>query len=119
MKSAHIVLEGYRPGVMERLGLGPDEALKANPALVYGRMTGWGQDGPVSHAAGHDINYIALSGVLYSCGTKDSGPVPADDLDYCIPFGKARIIRPGSACTILACGNMVPICVAAATGRWL
>ncbi|WP_292983362.1 MULTISPECIES: CaiB/BaiF CoA-transferase family protein [unclassified Oceanicaulis] len=75
MKSAHIVLEGYRPGVMERLGLGPEEALKANPALVYGRMTGWGQYGPLAHAAGHDLNYIALTGVLDAIGPKDK-PVP-------------------------------------------
>ena len=75
MKGAHIVLEGYRPGVMERLGLGPEEALKANPALVYGRMTGWGQYGPLAHAAGHDLNYIALTGALDAIGPKDK-PVP-------------------------------------------
>ncbi len=61
---ADVVLEGFRPGVMERLGLGPDVALKRNPGLVYGRMTGWGQDGPLAQAAGHDINYIALTGAL-------------------------------------------------------
>src|SRR5262249_49094707 len=58
------LIEGFRPGVMERLGLGPEICLARNPRLVYGRMTGWGQDGPVAHIAGHDINYIALSGVL-------------------------------------------------------
>lgn len=70
------LIEGFRPGVMERLGLGPDEALKRNPALAYGRMTGWGQEGPLSQAAGHDINYIALSGVLNSIGRTGTGPVP-------------------------------------------
>ena len=76
VEQADALVEGFRPGVAERLGLGPDVCLARNEKLVYGRMTGWGQDGPVSHAAGHDINYIALSGVLYSCGTKESGPVP-------------------------------------------
>jgi len=75
MKSADIILEGYRPGVMERLGLGPEQALKANPKLVYGRMTGWGQHGPLAHAAGHDLNYIALTGALDAIGPKDK-PVP-------------------------------------------
>jgi len=71
-----VLIEGFRPGVTERLGLGPETCLERNPALVYGRMTGWGQDGPYAHAAGHDINYIALSGVLSMIGRKDSGPVP-------------------------------------------
>ncbi|MFS2317676.1 CaiB/BaiF CoA transferase family protein [Maricaulis sp. D1M11] len=72
---ADILIEGYRPGVMERLGLGPDVALTANPKLVYGRMTGWGQYGPLAHAAGHDLNYIALTGALGAIGTQDT-PVP-------------------------------------------
>lgn len=75
MSRAEIVFEGFRPGVMERLGLGPDVALKRNPKLVYGRMTGWGQDGPLAAAAGHDINYIALTGALHAIGTKER-PVP-------------------------------------------
>nr|WP_233205056.1 CaiB/BaiF CoA-transferase family protein [Alkalicaulis satelles] len=75
IKSADILLEGYRPGVMERLGLGPDVCLKANPGLVYGRMTGWGQHGPLAHTAGHDLNYIALTGALDAIGPKDK-PVP-------------------------------------------
>jgi alpha-methylacyl-CoA racemase len=70
------LIEGFRPGVMERLGLGPDACLARNPRLVYGRMTGWGQQGPLAHLAGHDINYIALSGALAAIGTADSGPVP-------------------------------------------
>ncbi len=67
-QKADALIEGFRPGVMERLGLGPDVVLAANPKLVYGRMTGWGQDGPLAPRAGHDINYIALSGVLNAIG---------------------------------------------------
>ena len=73
---ADALIEGFRPGVMERLGLGPDVLLAANPKLVYGRMTGFGQDGPMAQAAGHDINYIALAGVLHAIGRKGGGPVP-------------------------------------------
>src|SRR5512143_3370206 len=75
METADVVFEGFRPGVMERLGLGPDVALRRNPKLVYGRMTGWGQTGPYSQAAGHDMNYIAITGALNAIGTKDK-PVP-------------------------------------------
>lgn len=74
--SADALYEGYRPGVAERLGVGPDDCMGRNPALVYGRMTGWGQDGPLAHAAGHDINYIGLSGALHAIGRVDTGPVP-------------------------------------------
>ena len=79
-----VVFEGFRPGVMEKLGLGPDVCLKRNPKLIYGRMTGWGQDGPMSKLAGHDINYISLSGALNSIGRKDSNPIPPLNLigDY-------------------------------------
>ncbi len=73
---ADALLEGFRPGVMERLGLGPDVCLARNPKLVFGRMTGWGQTGPLSHAAGHDINYIAVSGALHAMGRPDSPPPP-------------------------------------------
>jgi alpha-methylacyl-CoA racemase len=75
IETADALLEGYRPGVMEKLGLGPDVCLARNEKLVFGRMTGWGQTGPLSHTAGHDINYIAITGALDSIGTKDSGPV--------------------------------------------
>jgi alpha-methylacyl-CoA racemase len=75
MDRADAVFEGFRPGVMERLGLGPQVALKRNPRLVYGRMTGWGQFGPYAQAAGHDINYIALTGALHAIGMGDK-PVP-------------------------------------------
>src|SRR3954469_15012261 len=72
---ADALIEGFRPGVMERLGLGPDVACRRNPKLVYGRMTGWGQTGPYSQAAGHDMNYIAITGALHAIGTEDK-PVP-------------------------------------------
>lgn len=81
---ADALVEGFRPGVMERLGLGPSEVFARNPALVYGRMTGWGQEGPLAQTAGHDINYIALSGALAAIGEKDAPPVPPLNLvgDY-------------------------------------
>jgi alpha-methylacyl-CoA racemase len=75
-ESADAVIEGFRPGVMEQLGLGPDRCMARNPALVYGRMTGWGQSGPLSKAAGHDINYIAISGALHAIGRSGEPPVP-------------------------------------------
>lgn len=78
--SADGLIEGFRPGVMERLGLGPDVLLADNPKLVYGRMTGWGQDGPYAQAAGHDLNYIALSGVLDACGRAGGKPTPPMNL---------------------------------------
>jgi alpha-methylacyl-CoA racemase len=74
-RNADALIEGFRPGVMEKLGLGPDTLLGDNPKLVYGRMTGWGQHGPNAHTAGHDINYIALSGALHSIGS-ESKPTP-------------------------------------------
>jgi alpha-methylacyl-CoA racemase len=73
---ADVLIEGFRPGVAERLGIGPDVCLDRNPRLVYGRMTGWGQDGPLKHAAGHDINYIALAGALHGIGRTGDRPVP-------------------------------------------
>ncbi len=75
LSSADALIEGFRPGVMERLGLGPDIVLARNPRLVYGRMTGWGQEGPLAHAAGHDINYISITGALAAIGGKER-PVP-------------------------------------------
>ena len=76
IEKADGLLEGFRPGVMERLGVGPDVALKRNPRLVYGRMTGWGQTGPWSQMAGHDIDYIALTGALHTMGRKNEPPAP-------------------------------------------
>ena len=74
IKNADVLLEGFRPGVMERLGVGPDICLQINPRLIYGRMTGWGQTGPLSQAAGHDINFISLSGALNAIGRKGEKP---------------------------------------------
>ena len=80
VEQADALIEGFRPGVTERLGLGPDECLARNPRLVYGRMTGWGQEGPWALEAGHDINYIALAGALDPCGRKGEAPVPPMNL---------------------------------------
>ena len=76
VEQADVLIEGFRPGVTERLGLGPDVCLERNPRLVYGRMTGWGQTGSMAPVAGHDINYISLSGALHAIGEKDRNPVP-------------------------------------------
>ena len=76
VERADVLIEGFRPGVAERLGIGPDACLARNPRLVYGRMTGWGQTGPYAHTAGHDINYIALSGALHPIGRRGEAPVP-------------------------------------------
>lgn len=80
VRTADGIVEGFRPGVMEQLGLGPDVLLADNPRLVYGRMTGWGQDGPYAKSAGHDINYIALSGALHAIGRPGQPPVPPANL---------------------------------------
>ena len=96
---ADAVIEGYRPGVMERLGLGPEECLAKNPRLVYGRMTGWGQSGPLAHAAGHDINYIALTGVLDAIGTDESVTPPLNLIgDF---GGGALYLAFGVVCALL------------------
>ena len=79
-ETADVLIEGFRPGVAERLGIGPDQCRSRNPRLVYGRMTGWGQDGPLAHDVGHDINYIALAGVLAHIGTAGGPPVPPINL---------------------------------------
>jgi alpha-methylacyl-CoA racemase len=80
IRHADVLIEGFRPGVTERLGLGPDECLAINPRLVYGRVTGWGQDGPLASAAGHDIDYIALTGTLHSIGSRNGPPIPPANL---------------------------------------
>jgi alpha-methylacyl-CoA racemase len=98
------LVEGYRPGVMERLGLGPDGLLADNPKLVYGRMTGWGQYGPYAHAAGHDINYIALSGVLHGIGRAGERPVPP--VNYIGDFGGGGMMLAfGMVSALLAVKN--------------
>jgi alpha-methylacyl-CoA racemase len=76
VEASDVLIEGYRPGVTERMGLGPDDCLARNPRLIYGRMTGWGQDGPYAHTAGHDLNYIALAGVLDHVGRAGGPPTP-------------------------------------------
>jgi alpha-methylacyl-CoA racemase len=79
------LIEGFRPGVAERLGIGPDAVLARNPKLVYGRMTGWGQDGPLAPSAGHDITYLAVTGLLHGIGTADGPPIPP--VNYVADFG--------------------------------
>jgi alpha-methylacyl-CoA racemase len=97
---ADALIEGFRPGTMERLGLGPDAALARNPRLVYGRMTGWGQTGPLAQAAGHDLNYLALTGALAAIGRKGSKPTPPLNLgaDF---GGGALYLAFGVACAML------------------
>jgi len=94
------LFEGYRPGVAERLGFGPDVCLERNPKLVYGRMTGWGQDGPLARAAGHDINYIAMSGALHAIGRRGERPVPPLNLvgDF---GGGGMLLAFGLVCALL------------------
>lgn len=76
LEKADAMIEGYRPGVTEKMGLGPDDCFARNPKLIYGRMTGWGQDGPMAQAAGHDINYISLCGALFATGKQGEKPIP-------------------------------------------
>src|SRR5262245_7807180 len=97
---ADAIIEGFRPGVMERLGLGPDALLGLNPRLVFGRMTGFGQDGPLANAAGHDIDYIALAGVLHAIGRKGEAPVPPLNLvgDF---GGGGMLLAFGVVCALL------------------
>jgi len=100
VKTAAGFIEGFRPGVAERLGLGPDVLLSDNPKLVYGRMTGWGQTGPYARAAGHDINYIALSGALHGMGRAGDKPTPA--LNLVGDFGGGGMMLPfGMLCALL------------------
>jgi len=104
---ADALIEGMRPGVMERLGLGPDVCLQRNPKLVYGRMTGWGQAGPLSHAAGHDLNYVALSGALWYAGQPGQAPLVPPSLVGDI----------GGGAMYLAVGLLAGVMSARATGR--
>jgi alpha-methylacyl-CoA racemase len=99
-ESSDAIFEGFRPGVTERLGIGPDDCMARNEKLIYGRMTGWGQDGPMSQAAGHDINYIALSGALSAIGQKGGKPVPPLNLvgDF---GGGGMVLAFGIVCGLL------------------
>ncbi|HVA43841.1 MAG TPA: CaiB/BaiF CoA-transferase family protein [Acidimicrobiales bacterium] len=107
VERADILIEGFRPGVMERLGLSPDVCLARNPALVYGRMTGFGQEGPWAHAAGHDINYIAIAGALGMIGRRDQPPTPP--LNLVGDFGGGGML--------LAFGLLCGLLEARASGR--
>jgi alpha-methylacyl-CoA racemase len=100
VESADALCEGFRPGVTERLGLGPEHCMKRNPKLVYGRMTGWGQDGPMAKAAGHDINYIGLAGALHAIGRAGERPVPPLNLvgDF---GGGGMLLAFGVVCGLL------------------
>ena len=107
VERADALIEGYRPGVMERLGLGPDVCLKRNPRLAYGRVTGWGQTGPLAHAAGHDINYLALSGALAAIGPREGPPTPP--LNVVGDFGGGGML--------LAVGLLAAVHAARTSGR--
>ena len=100
VEGADALLEGFRPGVAERLGIGPDDCLARNPRLVYGRMTGWGQEGPYASAAGHDLNYIALAGALHGIGRQGEAPVPPLNLvgDF---GGGGMYLAFGMVCALL------------------
>ncbi len=100
VESADALFEGFRPGVTERLGLGPKDCMAKNPKLVYGRMTGWGQEGPMAQAAGHDINYIGLSGALHAIGRAGERPVPPLNLvgDF---GGGGMLLAYGLVCALL------------------
>src|SRR6266513_4173205 len=100
VEQADALIEGYRPGVTERLGLGPDACQARNPKLVYGRMTGWGQDGPLAQAAGHDINYISLAGALAHFGRAGAPPTPPLNLvgDY---GGGGMFLAFGVVCALV------------------
>ncbi|TNE35579.1 MAG: CoA transferase [Alphaproteobacteria bacterium] len=99
IESSDALIEGFRPGVMERLGLGPDVCLERNPSLIYGRMTGWGQEGPLARSAGHDINYISLTGALAAIGPKD-GP-PSIPLNLIGDFGGGALYLAMGICAAL------------------
>ena len=106
MAVADVVIEGFRPGTMERLGLGPDVALTDNPRLVFGRMTGWGQEGPLAHAAGHDINYIAITGALAAMGNEGEPSMPP--LNLVGDFAAARsFLRWGSQLRCMSANALV------------
>jgi alpha-methylacyl-CoA racemase len=107
VKSADVLIEGYRPGVTERLGVGPQDCWAANPRLVYGRMTGWGQSGPLAHTAGHDIGYVALTGALHAIGREGAPPTPPLNLvgDF------------GGGSTYLVMGVLAAVFEASRSGR--
>jgi alpha-methylacyl-CoA racemase len=107
IENADALIEGHRPGVMEKLGIGPNECFAINPALVFGRMTGWGQEGPLAQTAGHDINYIALTGALHAIGRAGEPPVPPLNLvgDF------------GGGAMFLVCGVLAALLESKQSGR--
>ncbi len=104
VENADVLIDPFRPGVCEKLGIGPDICLARNPKLVFARMTGWGQDGPLAHSAGHDINYIAISGALYSMGRKGQKPVPPLNLVGDMGGGGMLLVN-GVLAALLECAN--------------
>ena len=102
IKNADALIEGYRPGVTEKLGIGPEECLKQNEKLVYGRITGWGQNGPLAQAAGHDINYIALAGALYSIWGENKPSIP---LNLIGDYGGGTMFLAFGVCAALLSAN--------------
>ncbi len=102
---AEVVIEGFRPGVMERLGLGPADVMADHPALVYGRMTGWGQDGPLKDRAGHDLNYMAISGALWSIGPPDTPPPPPQNIIADLAGGGMMLLAGVLAAVLHARGS--------------
>ena len=107
IEQADVLIEGFRPGVLERLGLGPDACLARNPRLVYGRMTGWGQTGPLAPSAGHDINYLSLSGALHAIGERDGKPI--------VPLN--LIADCGGGAMLLVTGVLAALVAARQSGR--
>ncbi len=103
IEKSDAVFEGFRPGVMEKLDIGPDQCLKVNSSLVYGRMTGWGQDGPLAHYAGHDINYLSITGALHAMGAETNPPSPP--LNIVGDYGAAMFLALGIVCGIFHSRN--------------
>jgi alpha-methylacyl-CoA racemase len=104
VENADVLLDPFRPGVCEKLGFGPDVCMARNPKLVFARMTGWGQDGPLAHAAGHDINYISITGALYAMGRKGQKPVPPLNLVGDMGGGGMLLVN-GVLAALLECAN--------------
>ena len=104
VENADVLIDPYRPGVCEKLGVGPEQCLERNPKLVFARMTGWGQDGPLANAAGHDINYIAITGALYAMGRKGEKPVPPLNLVGDMGGGGMLLVT-GILAALLEAGN--------------
>ena len=118
IEGADALIEGFRPGVMERLGLGPEVCLSRNPRLAYGRVTGWGQDGPLAQAAGHDLNYIALTGALHAIGRAGQKPTPPLNLVGDYGGGALYLVTGLLAAIISARGDRPGAGGGRGHGRW-